>query len=118
MGAWRGCAAGRATVHTMSGSYLAVDYPCDDVAAMCARIASLVGYLQFVQLRRAGTAGAYSSQHRRHAAMPRSLRMGTGAHCMLRCANSTNSTPPPASGMAARRLQHSTETPGGKVLTV
>ena len=52
------------------------------------------------------------SQPGRHAAMPVSRRIGTGAHCISRCGSRTKSTPS-ARPMAASRWQHSTATPGG-----
>ena len=46
------------------------------------------------------------------AAMPVSDRIGTGAHCISRCGNRTNSTPP-ARPKAASLWQQRTVTPGG-----
>ena len=56
--------------------------------------------------------GCEQSQPGRHAAMPVSRRIGTGAHCISRCGSRTKSTPS-ARPMAASRWQHSTATPGG-----
>ena len=89
MGAWRACAAGHATVHTLWA--VRIWRSTTHVAAMCAGIASLVGYLQFVQLRRAGTCwhsggiaskGATPQCHGRCGwvpARPRLLRAGLHA---------------------------------------
>ena len=53
-----------------------------------------------------------SAQPGRRAAMPVLCRTGTGAHGISRIGSGTKSTPP-ARSMAASRLQHKTDIPGG-----